>query len=294
MGGNEPTEVEQLRIVAERVPDPSGANDFVVIGAAALAAVCGLVFAVGIVLSWPLTVHGGALALGLFAMAVAVRRYFADRFPDVDAIEPRQVPGAPGGSDEQDAGPIAEVGSLERRRFVGRVLAGALGLFSLGLLAPVASLGPAPGDALRRTTWTPGRRLVTTDGDYVSPDDLAVGGILTVWPEGDVGVERSSVLLFRLSATPTEPTNLDWVVDEQVVAYSKVCTHAGCPVALYRERENALFCPCHQSTFDVTRGAVPTFGPAARGLPQLPLGLDDEGLLVALGDFPEQVGPAFG
>jgi ubiquinol-cytochrome c reductase iron-sulfur subunit len=82
-------------------------------------------------------------------------------------------------------------------------------------------------------------------------------------------------------------------VVENVVAYSKVCTHAGCPVALYREQDDALFCPCHQSTFDPSRGAVPTFGPAARALPQLPLGLDDQGYLVALDDFQAQVGPAF-
>ena len=84
------------------------------------------------------------------------------------------------------------------------------------------------------------------------------------------------------------------MVDGTVVAYSKICTHAGCPVALYRERDDVLFCPCHQSTFDVQRGATPVFGPAARNLPQLPLGTDDEGYLVALGDFTEQAGPAFG
>jgi ubiquinol-cytochrome c reductase iron-sulfur subunit len=83
-------------------------------------------------------------------------------------------------------------------------------------------------------------------------------------------------------------------VVDGLVAYAKVCTHAGCPVGLFRERDDALFCPCHQSTFDVRRGAEPTFGPAARALPQLPLAVDDEGYLVAAGDFTEQVGPAFG
>ena len=77
------------------------------------------------------------------------------------------------------------------------------------------------------------------------------------------------------------------------MAYSKVCTHAGCPVGLYRAREHQLLCPCHQSTFDVLRGAVPVFGPAARPLPQLPISVDAEGYLVALGDFPDPIGPGF-
>ncbi|HYP22826.1 MAG TPA: Rieske (2Fe-2S) protein, partial [Actinomycetota bacterium] len=80
---------------------------------------------------------------------------------------------------------------------------------------------------------------------------------------------------------------------EGCVGYSKICTHAGCPVGLYRAQAHELLCPCHQSTFDVLRGAVPTFGPADRPLPQLPRGVDDEGVLIALGDFPEPVGPGF-
>jgi ubiquinol-cytochrome c reductase iron-sulfur subunit len=115
-----------------------------------------------------------------------------------------------------------------------------------------------------------------------------------VWPEGDIGNERSAALLLRVDERPVPPTVLEWVVDDSLVAYSKICTHAGCPVALFRERDDALFCPCHQSTFAVTRGAVPTFGPAARALPQLPLGIDEEGYLVALGDFEAPVGPSFG
>jgi ubiquinol-cytochrome c reductase iron-sulfur subunit len=124
---------------------------------------------------------------------------------------------------------------------------------------------------------------------------VAVGGVLTVWPQDAIDVELAAVVLLRLSGGPAEePTNLDWVIDGDVVAYSKVCTHAGCPVALFRERDDALFCPCHQSTFDARHGAEPTFGPATRALPQLPIGLDDDGMVVALGDFPRQVGPAIG
>jgi ubiquinol-cytochrome c reductase iron-sulfur subunit len=78
-----------------------------------------------------------------------------------------------------------------------------------------------------------------------------------------------------------------------LVAFSKVCTHAGCPVGLYQAETRELFCPCHQSAFNVLKGAQPASGPATRALPQLPLGIDDDGYLIALGDFPEPVGPGF-
>ena len=84
----------------------------------------------------------------------------------------------------------------------------------------------------------------------------------------------------------------DWAPDG-LLAYSKVCTHAGCPVGLYRAQDKRLICPCHQSTFDVLRGATPVYGPAARPLPQLPIRLEADGTFTAEGDFPEPVGPSF-
>ncbi len=78
-----------------------------------------------------------------------------------------------------------------------------------------------------------------------------------------------------------------------LVCYSKLCTHAGCPVGLFRASEGQLICPCHQSLFDVNAGAAVLSGPAGRPLPQLPIGVDDEGYLVALGDFTSPVGPSF-
>jgi ubiquinol-cytochrome c reductase iron-sulfur subunit len=148
---------------------------------------------------------------------------------------------------------------------------------------------------LTRTAWRRGTRLVTTEGAPIRAESVAAGGISTVWPEGAINNEISAVIVVRLRNSMFEaPTNPGWVVNDELVAYSKVCTHAGCPVGLFRERDNALFCPCHQSTFDAVHGAMPTFGPAARALPQLPLGVDQEGFLIALGDFTQQVGPAYG
>ncbi|HVL53730.1 MAG TPA: Rieske (2Fe-2S) protein, partial [Vitreimonas sp.] len=76
------------------------------------------------------------------------------------------------------------------------------------------------------------------------------------------------------------------------IAYSKICTHAGCPVGLYRAGQHTLICPCHQSEFDVLAGAVPISGPAARALPQLPIRLEGD-TFVAVGDYTEPVGPSF-
>lgn len=286
---------EGLYVVGQRLPPPSEVNDTIDAGAALVAGASAVVFAVGLLAGAPLWLYGGALALGLLALAVAVRRYFAAAYPDIEGLEPREMPEAEPTRQEGAEEPVAEVAPVGRRSLLQRLLIGAAALFGLSLAAPVASLGPKPGDALRHTAWETGRRLVTTDGQPLRPGDVALGGISTVWPEDAIEVENSAVVLVRLSSgPPQEPTNPDWVVEGELVAYSKVCTHAGCPVGLFRERDDALFCPCHQSTFDAARGAVPTFGPTARALPQLPLGLDDDGFLVALGDFTEQVGPAFG
>jgi ubiquinol-cytochrome c reductase iron-sulfur subunit len=136
---------------------------------------------------------------------------------------------------------------------------------------------------------------VTIEGRPVRPGDLEVDGVVTVWPEDERGEADSPTLLIRLRAGQDFrplPGRRDWMVAD-VVAYSKLCTHTGCPVGLYQAESALLLCPCHQSTFDVLDGARPVFGPAARRLPQLPLGLDDDGFLVAGGDFSAPVGPGF-
>lgn len=288
-GTRGPDERPNLRVIAEETPPPSQANDALVIGSAIIAALSGIGFAVGLALDTSIAVYGSFLAIGLLALGYGVRRFFTDQFPDIEAIEPRHV------DEPEDEEPVSGVTPVARRSVLRNALIGAGGVFGLSLLSPVPTLGPAPGDELSRTAWRRGVRLVTTDGEPIRADNVAVGGVATVWPEGAVNNEISAVILVRVGAAEfREPTNTDWVVNNDLVAYSKVCTHAGCPVGLFREVDNALFCPCHQSTFDAVRGAVPTFGPTARALPQLPLGVDDDGFLVALGDFQELVGPAYG
>ena len=196
---------------------------------------------------------------------------------------------------DQPRGEIAP-GSEEvtRRRFLARLLAGAAGLLAAALVLPAFSLGPQPGTDLFRTAWRRGLRLVDAANEPIRPDDLALDSVRTVFPQGFVGRADSQTLLIKVKPSDLSlPDGRNAWAPDGCVAYSKVCTHAGCPVGLYRAREHQLLCPCHQSTFDVLRGAVPVFGPAARPLPQLPIEVDAEGYLVALGDFPDPIGPGF-
>jgi ubiquinol-cytochrome c reductase iron-sulfur subunit len=183
---------------------------------------------------------------------------------------------------------------ISRRRFLVRLLGGAGGLLTAALLLPAFSLGPQPGSDLFRTAWRRGLRVVDLNNQPIQPSSLPLDSVMTVFPEGFVGRADSQTLLIKVRPSDLHlPDGRASWAPEGCLAYSKVCTHAGCPVGLYRAAEHQLLCPCHQSTFDVLRGAPPVFGPAARPLPQLPMELDTEGNLVALGDFPEPIGPGF-
>lgn len=190
-------------------------------------------------------------------------------------------------------GIVAAERDPRRRRFLTRLLLAAGGALGVALLVPFRSLGERPGVSLFRTRWDEGTRVVGFGGTPIRPDDLGVGSVVTVFPEDHVGAVDSQVLLIRV-----DPDALDLSADapetvEGVIAFSKICTHAGCPVGLFRAAVGELFCPCHQSKFDVFRGAEPIGGPTTRALPQLALGTDDDGYLVALRDFDEPVGPGF-
>ena len=265
-------------------------EDPAVIAAAVLTVAAAVVFVGGFWAGAAPAVYGTALAVGLASLAVGLRRYFAAAYPRLWVIEDREIPDA-----EPAQQRLSDVTPTQPSRRLRRAVLAAGGLLGLSLLAPVTSLGPRAGDRLRSTAWQPGVRLVTAEEQAIRPRDVVAGGVVTAWPQGAIGHERSAVILVRLAGRAAEPpTNLDWVIDGSLVAYSKICTHAGCPVGLFRERDNALFCPCHQTTFDAVHAATPSFGPAARPLPQLPLEVDRTGFLVARGDFTEPVGPATG
>ncbi len=185
-------------------------------------------------------------------------------------------------------------GALTRRKLVTRSLGLAVGGLGVAALFPIRSLGPRPGRALLETPWRAGIRLTTEDGRPVRATDVPVEGLVTVFPEGSPGSADGQTVLIRVAPglIVAKAGREDWT-PQGLVAYSKICTHAGCPVGLYEPLSHQLLCPCHQSTFDVLHHASPQIGPAAAPLPQLPLAVDADGFVVARGDFSEPVGPAF-
>lgn len=194
---------------------------------------------------------------------------------------------------------------LTRRKLLTRSAGAAVVALGAALLFPIRSLGPRPGKGLKTTPFTAGVYLVTATNERVRPDDINVNGVLTVFPEvpqntdaegedvrPDAQADAATLLI-----KPDQPVNpvegREGWTQAGIIAYSKICTHVGCPVGLYEADNHLLLCPCHQSTFDVLDGAEVLFGPAGRPLPQLPISLDDDGFLVADGDFSSPTGPGF-
>jgi ubiquinol-cytochrome c reductase iron-sulfur subunit len=196
----------------------------------------------------------------------------------------------------------AALANLGRRTLIKRSLGLSLGLIGLSPLILLRDLGPLPKSQLATTDWAKGTRLLTDPGDRpIKPSDLEVGSVAQVLPALPTGIERTlenigkdAVLLIRLRPEDFQlsPERLSWT-HEGIIAFSKICSHMGCAVALYEQQTKHLLCPCHQSTFDVTRAAKVIFGPAARPLPQLAITVDAEGYLVAQQPFTEPVGPSF-
>ena len=184
---------------------------------------------------------------------------------------------------------------MGRRPFLMKLMGASIGVFGLVNLFPfLRSLGPQPKKALYTTPWKKGAQLVDANGGVVTVNTLEVGGMVTVFPSYDVGGAISQTVLIRVANTDitTRPGRETWG-PQGYLAFSKICTHAGCPVGLYQELTQQLLCPCHQSLFDVLTGANPVFGPAPRPLPQLPLYVDSSGYIRAQAGYDEPVGPGF-
>jgi ubiquinol-cytochrome c reductase iron-sulfur subunit len=248
---------------------------------------------------------GLGMALALFCIGAGAIHWAKTLMPDNEVIAERHEFRSP---DEDRAEFLKTVkegagaAGLGRRPLIKRTLGLALGLSGLTPLLLLRDLGPLPKDQLQKTSWKAGTRLVTDPGDRpIKASDLEVGAVAQTLPELAPGEERTlnnigkdAVLLIRLRP---EDFNLDaerlsWTHDG-IIAFSKICSHMGCAVALYEQQTHHLLCPCHQSTFDVTRAAKVIFGPAARPLPQLAITVDAEGYLIAQAPFSEPVGPSF-
>jgi ubiquinol-cytochrome c reductase iron-sulfur subunit len=248
---------------------------------------------------------GLGMAIALFCIGAGAIHWAKTLMPDEEVIAQRHE----FRSEDEDRSEFiktvkegASAAGLGRRPLIKRSLIAALGLSGLTPLLLLRDLGPLPKDDLTKTSWKTGSRLVTDPGDRpIRPEDLEVGAVAQTLPELAQGEERTlnnigkdAVLLIRLRP---EEFNLDaerlsWT-HEGIIAFSKICSHMGCAVALYEQQTKHLLCPCHQSTFDVTRAAKVIFGPAARPLPQLAITVDADGYLVAQQPFTEPVGPSF-
>jgi ubiquinol-cytochrome c reductase iron-sulfur subunit len=256
------------------------------------------------------TLGGAMLFLG-FGVVQWARKLMSDhelvekRHPASSSAEDRREALAALAAGTEDSG-------ITRRPLIRNTLLGALGLASVSPVVLLRDLGPTPGDALKTTPWTRGMRVVRdVAGTPIKPEDLDLGTLVNGQPAalfevGDdgeplfegvdlqVAKSKASVILVRMEPRDIQPVDgrEDWTIDG-IMCFSKICTHVGCPIALYNQKTKEVLCPCHQSTFNLADGAKVTFGPANRPLPQLPLAVDDEGYLIAASGFLEPVGPSF-
>jgi ubiquinol-cytochrome c reductase iron-sulfur subunit len=189
--------------------------------------------------------------------------------------------------------------ALPRRKMIWMSLAGAMAAFPITLLVPLRDLGPLPHRKMRETLWKdPNRREMVhaNGGARIRPEDMQVGSLVSAKPPGNVSLDelaKCAIMLIRLEPDEvSSKAQLDKGY-QGIMAFSKICSHAGCPLGLYEQSTHHMLCPCHQSTFDLAQGGKVIFGPAARDLPQLAITVNAQGYLVARHDFDEPVGPSY-
>jgi ubiquinol-cytochrome c reductase iron-sulfur subunit len=250
---------------------------------------------------------GLAMALGLLTVGIGAVHWAKSLMTSGELVEARH---GTRGTDETRAiaAEVFTLGNKEsgftRRSLVRNTLFGALALTPIPAVVLFRDLAPdaEPNELLRHTLWAKNVRLTRDpSGTPIKASDVTYGSAFHVIPEGinereDLLEQKAKAAVLVMRLRPEDLTEADdrkdWSYDG-IVAYSKICTHVGCPVALYEQQTHHLLCPCHQSQFDVSRGAAVIFGPAKRPLPQLPIAIDSEGYLVAQSDFLEPVGPSF-
>jgi len=205
-----------------------------------------------------------------------------------------------------------EESGIARRPLIRNTLLGSVTILLAPVVVLLRDLGPLPGDKLESTVWTKGMRIVRdVVGTPIRAADLEIGDLVNAEPEIVFAVDeegehvlegvalqvakaKAAVILLRMDPNDNNPGpgRENWTVNG-ILCYSKICTHVGCPISLNERKTHHLLCPCHQSTFDLADAAKVVFGPAARALPQLPIGVDADGYLVAMSDFTEPVGPSY-
>jgi ubiquinol-cytochrome c reductase iron-sulfur subunit len=238
--------------------------------------------------------EGVLLAVALCSLGFSLVTWAHRLMPHGPFEEPREPLESSEAEREALQADLERHGLLGRRRLLLGGLVAAAGSLGIAALFPIRSLGPSPGKSLVRTPWRRGTRVVNEEGLPIRPVDVPIEGLVTAFPEGHVDSADGQIVLMHLPGglINPKPGRGTWS-PQGLIAYSKVCTHAGCPVGLYQAQSHQLLCPCHQSAFDVLNGAKVVFGPAFRALPQLPLAINAEGFIVAQSDFHEPIGPSF-
>jgi ubiquinol-cytochrome c reductase iron-sulfur subunit len=248
---------------------------------------------------------GLGMAISLFFIGLGAIHWAKTLMPDHEVVMQRHEFRSPE-EDRKDFVDTVKEGAansgLGRRSLIKRSLGAALGLSAISPILLLRDLGPLPGPEQKMTNWKSGTYLVTDPGDRrIKASDLEVGSVAQVMPEfanpkdrhlDDIAKDALLLIRLRPAEFNLEPDRLA-MTHEGIIAFSKICSHMGCAVALYEQTTKHLLCPCHQSTFDVTRAAKVIFGPAARPLPQLDITVDSEGYLIARKPFSEPVGPSF-
>jgi ubiquinol-cytochrome c reductase iron-sulfur subunit len=250
---------------------------------------------------------GATFGLAILLIGLGAIQWAKKLMADEEIVDERHPVGSP--VEDQEAAAelfatgVAESGFVERR-IIRRTLIAALALFPVPLIVFLKDMGPLPGTSLRTTIWKKGSRIVVdVTGQKLRPEDLAIGTLVSASPEDLDTVQevegtqnaraKASIILVRMRPDEIKSQQGEGWDVQGILAFSKICTHVGCPIALYQQRQHSLLCPCHQSTFDLSDSGKVIFGPAARRMPQLPITVDSEGYLVAQSDFQEPVGPSF-
>lgn len=292
--GQVPLDAPQFEVAARNVRR----TEIVTFGAFALSLVCFAAFGAAYVQNSSTEIFGGTLGAGLFFFGFGLVAWGKYLMPKGPFSEPRPLMATKPEERELLIADFASRGkvAINRRSFLAKIMGAAGAIFGIVAMFPLLrSLGPLPKKTLTTTKWRKGSYLTTVYGDRLKASDVEVGGIVTVFPEDDLGGAISQTVLIHVNDggnIVTSKGRETWGPDG-FLAFSKVCTHAGCPVGLYEHLEKLLVCPCHQSMFTVLTGAVPTFGPAPRPLPQLPIYIDSNGYLRAQAGYDEPVGPGY-
>ncbi|QBI53785.1 cytochrome bc1 complex Rieske iron-sulfur subunit [Streptomonospora litoralis] len=265
---------------------------------------------------WANMLMGGTLTLALFGIGAGMTVWARRVMPHYEVASPYdELPSPP----EQKSSfsdflmRSADESGFTKRPLMRRTLLLAMAPLGVAPIVLLRDTGPLPRESLRHTLWEPGMHMVvegaerTGDNKWIHQDDLRDGSMISALPYVEptaahphgLSLNDQAQTVILLIRIPEEDYSEELTREQRnwlhngIVAYSKICTHVGCPAALYESGTHRILCPCHQSTFDAANGAKITFGPANRPLPQLPITVDEEGYLVADGDFSEPVGPTF-